>query len=295
MGRDLAASIPEAAEQFRLADEAAGFSLSTLCFEGPDDALRETRNAQPALLAASLAALAALRAAGVPEPCAVAGHSLGEYTALVAADALDPADAIRLVRLRGERMSDAAAETAGSMAAVVGLDDAILLELCARDPGIVVVANFNSPGQAVISGEAASVARVGEAAKAAGAKRVIPLPVSGAFHSPLMASAAKAMSAALAEAAFSMLRIPVYANVTARLVDGPDALPGLLADQIVGSVRWVETIRHMAADGVERFVEVGPGKVLSGLLRRIVAGAELHTVEDRTSLEKTAEALLAGE
>jgi [acyl-carrier-protein] S-malonyltransferase len=287
MGKDLAERYPASAEVFRRADEALGFSLSRLCFEGPDEALRDTANAQPALLAAGIAACEAFRSSCDLRPDALAGHSLGEYSALVAAGALSLETGLKLVRKRGELMAAAGAARGGAMAAVIGLDNDDLQALCDADPGQVVIANLNSPGQAVISGETDAVERVGAAAKSGGAKRVVPLAVSGAFHSPLVQDAADRLAAPLEEAEIQAPAMPVYSNVTARPASDASDLRRLLARQVVSQVRWDETARNMAEEGIDLFIEFGPGKVLSGLLKRIVPSAATLNVEDSASLEKT--------
>ncbi len=274
MAADVYQASALARDLFAQADEAlAGCGLpaplSQLCFEGPDDLLKQTEIAQPALLAASYV-LYRVGQAKVGEPSFCAGHSLGEYTALVAAGSLDFAVALRLVRRRGELMRDAAAANPGSMAAVLNLDDETVTSLCGQADGIVVPANFNSPGQVVISGEAAAVSAVSAAAKAAGG-RGMPLRVSGAFHSPLMASAAEAMATELAAIDFAPARVPVVQNVTAAPTTDPDQLRAGLAQQVTGSVRWTQSVQAMVAAGVTTLVECGPGAVLTGLLKRIDA------------------------
>jgi [acyl-carrier-protein] S-malonyltransferase len=291
MGRDLAEQFPAAAEVLEAADSALGFSLSRLCFEGPEEALKDTSNAQPAIVAVSIAAYEAFRAAGGPPADMMAGHSLGEYSALAAAGAMDAETGIRLVRKRGELMAEAGRKRGGAMAAVLGLDNEVLIRLCEEDAGTVVVANWNSPGQAVISGEADAVERVSAAAKGAGAKRAVPLPVSGAFHSPLMQEASEAMAGVLADAPLSAPSVPLYANVTALPVDEGYALKDLLTEQIVSQVRWEETVRNMIGDGARTFVELGPGKVLSNLIRRIDGSVAVYNVEDSASLKTTLAAL----
>lgn len=293
MGRDLAKHHPAAAKVLESADAALGFSLSQICFEGPEEALKDTANAQPAIVAASIAAYEAFRAAGGPQADMMAGHSLGEYSALIAAGAMNAATGIRLVRKRGELMAEAGRKRGGAMAAVLGLENEILKRICDDDSGTVGVANLNSPGQAVISGETDAVERVSAAAKEAGAKRVVSLPVSGAFHSPLVQEAADGMAGILAQAPMSAPGVPVYANVTARPVEDGYALKDLLTEQIVSQVRWEETVRNMIADRARTFVELGPGKVLSGLVRRIDDSVTVYNVEDSASLEKTLAALNA--
>ncbi len=293
MGRELYERSAAARAVYDAADAALGFSIARLCFDGPDAALTATENAQPALLATSIALLAALAerqstdyvkySARVAGCCA--GHSLGEYSALTAAGALDLAGAVTLVRRRGELM---AAARDGAMAAVLGLDEERLEFVC-RDAsgadGTVVIANFNAPGQLVISGDDAAVARVEPLAKAAGAKRVIALSVSAAFHSPLMAAAAAGMADALASAAIGEQRIPVIGNVDAALLADAAAIRAELAAQITAPVRWIASIRAMVTRGVTTFVEIGPGAVLTGLVRRITPDARLVNVKDLASLE----------
>jgi len=225
MGRDLWERYPEAKALFEEADAALGFSLSALCFDGPEEELRQTAVTQPAVFVHSVAAWKLLAALGA-EPACTAGHSLGEYSALVAAGALEFAEGLRLVKRRGELMQQAGAERPGTMAAIIGLDDAQVIDLCAQaaEAGIVVPANFNAPGQLVVSGEEAGVARLGELASQAGAKRVIPLAVSGAFHSPLMEPAARLMEGLLRQAALAAPRVPVISNVAARPVEDPEEL-----------------------------------------------------------------------
>lgn len=289
MARDLFAASPAARAVFEQADAALDFAVSRLCFEGPEEALTATENAQPALLTASVAALAALAessdvAAFVAARASfVAGHSLGEYAALVAAGALDFATALRLVRRRGELMAQA---DQGGMAAVIGLDAAALEEACREASSgdeLVVVANYNAPGQLVISGASAAVERAGAVARAAGAKRIIPLRVSAAFHSPLMRGTAEGLLPALAAAELRDARVPVLANVTAEPLTAAVALRGELEQQVTAPVRWIASVERMAAAGVETFVEVGPGAVLSGLVRRIAPGARTVSVNDVAS------------
>jgi [acyl-carrier-protein] S-malonyltransferase len=294
MGKDLAEHHPAAARVLEEADRVLGFPLTRLCYEGPEEALKDTANAQPAIVAVSIAAYEAFRAAGGPQAAMMAGHSLGEYSALIAAGAMDFSTGVRLVRQRGEFMAEAGRARGGAMAAVLGLDTGELQRLCDDDPGTVIIANYNSPGQLILSGEADAVERVGAAAKAAGAKRVLPLPVSGAFHSPLVRDASDRMARVLSEAPITTPALPVYENVTARPVEDAYALKDLLTQQIVSSVRWEETVRNMIADGAQTFVELGPGKVLSGLVRRIDDSVTVFNVEDSASLEKTLQVLDAG-
>lgn len=270
MGKSLAETFPAARRVFEEADEALGFPLSGLCFNGPADELKRTENTQPAILTVSVAAWRTLAEKGIRGDF-VAGHSLGEYSAMVAAGALDFADAVRLVRKRGRYMQEAVPEGVGAMAALLmmpeGKLDAVLAE--AAQGEVVTAANFNSPDQTVIAGHAGAVARAMELAKAAGAKRAIPLPVSAPFHCPLMKPAQQRLTADLQATTFRDLTVPLVNNASARPVTkGSDARQGLI-DQVPSPVRWLETIRFLAANGVTRALEVGPGAVLSGLVRNI--------------------------
>jgi [acyl-carrier-protein] S-malonyltransferase len=270
MGKALAEAYTAARRVFEEADEALDFPISKLCFEGPEEDLKLTRNTQPALLTVSTAAFAVLRESGF-EPDYVAGHSLGEYSALVAAGGLRFADAVRLVRQRGQYMQEAVAPGVGAMAALLKLPegalDAILAE--AAQGEVVTAANLNSPDQTVIAGHAAAVHRAMELAKAAGAKRAILLPVSAPFHCPLMKPAQERLALILDATAFSDLRVPLINNWQAREIRGAaDAKQGLY-QQVPNPVRWLESIRYLATQGVGRFIEVGAGAVLTGLLRNI--------------------------
>jgi len=277
MGKDLAERFPEARDTLQAIDEALAFPLSGLMFEGPEDELTQTHNAQPAILAHSAAVFAAVHTAG-PAPVAAAGHSLGEYSAYVTAGSLTAADAARLVRKRGELMHQAGTERPGTMAAVLGLATAQVEAACreaSRDGQVATPANLNAPDQTVISGDPDAVRRAGEACKARGAKRVIPLKVSGAFHSPLMAPAASRLRIALDRAPFGDPGFPVIANATAEPVHDAARARRLLTEQLTTPVRWVECVLKAAAlagDGA-RFIEIGPGNVLAGLVKRIVPGA----------------------
>jgi len=278
MGRDLHASSAAARRVFDLADAVCARPITRLCFEGPEEELRRTDVAQPALVAVEVAALAALaELAGLgDDPTAAlaplgarwtAGHSLGEYAAAVAAGALSPEDGLRLAAERGCLM---AAAPAGTMAAILGLDAERLRPICAAVDGLVVIANDNAPGQVVLSGEPEAVRRAGEAARAAGAWRVIALNVDGAFHSPLMAEAARVFAGSLEVVALREPRIPVVGNVSARPLESAAAVRAELAEQIASPVRWREGLEWLAAAGAGRLVECGPGNVLSGLARRAV-------------------------
>jgi [acyl-carrier-protein] S-malonyltransferase len=271
MGKDLADAFPEARRVWEEADEALGFSLSRLCWEGPEDELTLTRNAQPALLAHSAAAWAVVRDAGIEVVCA-AGHSLGEFSAYHAAGSLGLADALRTVRRRGELMFEGGQKRPGTMAAVLGLDDDVVEGVCreaSADGSVVVPANFNTPGQVVVSGDVDAVHRAGSMLMDAGAKKVQPLNVSGAFHSPLMAVAEAGLQAQLEGAEFRDPAFPVVSNVTAHPVTDAGEARRLLVEQLTSAVRWSYSVRTMLELGVTRFLEVGTGKVLTGMLKRI--------------------------
>lgn len=289
MARDLAERFPEARDTLAAIDDALGVALSRLMAEGPDDELQATFNAQPAILAHSAAVLA-VAGSRLEGAIGAAGHSLGEYSAYVAAGSLTPIDAARLVRRRGELMQQAGSERPGTMSAVVGLDAAEVMRACreasAEGPGEAVAANLNAPDQVVISGDPAAVARAGERCRAAGARRVIPLKVSGAFHSPLMAPAAAGLAEVLAGVSFTDPRAPVIANASASPVRTAAEARRLLVEQLTAPVRWVECVRALAALAPEvRFVELGPGTVLSGLVRRILPGATCLSLGTAAELE----------
>ena len=270
MGRDIYREYPVAREIFDRADEILGFSLTGLCFCGPEEELRQTIFTQPAVFVHSVAAWHVLAAAGI-EPACVAGHSLGEYSALVAARVLEFEEALKLVERRSQFMQLAGEERPGGMVAVLGLEDQRVEEICRQGAGsgIAVAANFNAPGQVAVSGDMAALERVGELAREAGAKRVIPLEVSGAFHSPLMEPAAREMTSLLEAARLYSPQRPVITNVAARPVEEVEDLRRHLIAQITHPVRWSESVQCMARMGVECAAEVGPGAVLKGLVRRI--------------------------
>lgn len=280
MGKDLAERFPQARDTFAAIDEALGVGLSQIMFQGPEDELTATQNAQPAILAHSVAVFAVVGEKMAGTPVAAAGHSLGEYSAYVTAAALDAAEAAKLVRRRGELMHKAGQERPGTMAAVLGLATKEVEAACAeasQQASVVVAANINAPDQTVISGDPDAVARAGDACKQRGAKRVIPLKVSGAFHSPLMGPAQNHLQLALERAAFRDPAFPVIANATAEVVKDAGRARRLLSDQLTAAVRWVECMQHaarVAGDGA-RFVEIGPGQVLAGLLKRIVPQANV--------------------
>lgn len=294
MGRALAEAEPLARETFERADAALGFALTRIMWEGPEDELRKTVHAQPALLAHGVAAWRLLERAGV-RPDFTAGHSLGEYTACVAAGALSFEDAIRLVHRRGELMYRAGIERPGTMAAILGLDADAVREVCteAAAAGVVVAANLNAPGQVVISGEVDAVERACALAKEKGAKRAIRLVVSGAFHSPLMGAAAEGLRTALSVVELRDAACPVVCNVDARPVRRADEIRDALERQLLGAVRWEESMRLLLERGAGGFVEAGTGKVLRGLLRTIDREARSWNVEDPGSLRETLAALEA--
>ena len=295
MGQALAAASPAAAAVWKEADEALGFALSRLCFEGPEPELSLTANTQPAVLTASVAAAAALAERGV-RPHLAAGHSLGEYSALVVAGALPFAAAVRLVRKRGEFMQEAVPVGAGAMAALFGVELSTAEEVCAEaaEGEVVGVANINSPGQIVIAGHRGAVERAVKAAAERGGKKSILLPVSAPFHSALMKPAADRLAANLEAVPVSAPRIPVVRNVDAGLTTSADEIKPYLVRQVASPVRWTDCVARLAREGATVFVEVGPGRVLSGLLRRTLDGARGHAVEDPASLEKTLAALAGG-
>jgi [acyl-carrier-protein] S-malonyltransferase len=297
MGKDLADAFPEARRVWEEADDALGFALSRLCWEGPDDELTLTRNAQPALLASSAAVWAVVRAADIDVVCA-AGHSLGEFSAYHAAGSLSLADALRTVRRRGELMYESGLQRPGTMAAVLGLDDDVIEGVCreaSTDASVVVPANFNTPGQVVVSGDVDAVNRAGSMLMDAGARKVQPLNVSGAFHSPLMAVAEPGLQAQLDSVDFRDPAFPVVSNVSAHPVNHAEDARRLLVEQLTSAVRWTYCVRTMLELGVTRFLEVGTGKVLTGMLKRIdpaagPMGAALGTADQVRSFMEAAAA-----
>ena len=297
MGRDLYEKFPVAREVFEEADDALGFSLSTLCFEGPEEMQKLTEHTQPAILTVSVAAQRVMREHGIV-PSYAAGHSLGEYSAHVAAGTLSFADAVKTVRNRGRYMQQSVPAGLGAMAAILGMPAGEVLAACMQastETGrLVSPANFNSPDQTVISGEAAGVARAADVAKEMGAKRAVMLSVSAPFHCALMQPAQDALSTDLHHLAFADAAIPVAANVDAQFVQAADAARDALVRQVTGAVRWVEGMRLLMGEDVTHYIEVGPGKVLCGLMRQIDRTQKCSNVEDSASLEKT-QALLAAE
>lgn len=294
MGKDLAEKFPVAQRTFEEADAALGFSISQLCFEGPEEQLKLTEYQQPAICTVSVAALRVLADKGIT-PAVVAGHSLGEYAANVAAGSLDFADAVRTVRQRGRFMQEAVPQGQGAMAAVLGLSSEETARACddaaAETQNIVSAANFNSPEQTVISGDAAAVERAAELCRTRGAKKVVMLKVSAPFHCALMQPAQDRLAELLGGLTFRDAQVPVCVNVDARLETNGDKLREALVRQVTGAVRWAESMRVVIGQGPKAWVEVGPGRVLSGLMRQIDRGQTCVNVEDGASLEK---ALAAG-
>jgi len=282
MGQSLAYASEPAGEVFRAADEALGEPLSELCFNGPADELDQTVNAQPAILAVSIAMLRALeeRLGGAPRPAFMAGHSMGQYSAMVAAGVISLEDGLRLVRERGRQMQASARE--GAMAAVIGLDEARIPDLLAagRAAGEFTLANRNSPGQIVVSGTRVAVDAAVAAARELGARRAIVLPVSVAAHSPLMARAADAMRKVLADVSFADPATPLLANADARLLTSAEECRAELVEHLTRGVDWVAAVEHMTGAGVDAFAEVGPGKVLTGLIRRIASDTQAAALDE---------------
>jgi len=290
MGRGWARELPTARSWFDRANAALGYDLAALCFDGPEAELTRTENAQPGIFLVSWVALQLLRER-VPGLSfqAAAGLSLGEFTALTAAGALGFEDGLNLVRQRGRFMQEACAATRGGMAAIIGLDETPTREVCAQAG--VTLANLNCPGQLVISGPAEHIARACELARARGARRALPLPVAGAYHSPLMASAQPKLQAELERVTLRPPAVPVIANVTARPHDGPETLRARLVEQVTSPVRWEESMRYLIEQGFTRFLELGPGTALTGFMKRIAKTAQVYNVADMASLAATAAAL----
>jgi [acyl-carrier-protein] S-malonyltransferase len=296
MGKDLAENSPAAREVFEEADEVLGFSLSRLCFEGPVEQLQLTENTQPAILATSIASLRAMEAAGFPVPDFLAGHSLGEYSALVAAGSLSLADAVRVVRSRGRYMQEAVAIGVGAMAAVMGAALSDIERLCVEASAgeVCAPANINSPNQVVIAGNATAIDRAIALLQAAGAKRVIKLNVSAPFHCALMMPAQERLAVDLAELKFQDLRTPLVNNAEARIIDNGQEARAALVKQVSSPVRWLESIELLISQEVKTFVEVGPGKVLSGLVRQISRDVKCLNVEDSSLSDKLHQFVVAG-
>lgn len=290
MGRELSERFPVAAATFAEADEALGFSISKLCFEGPEEELRLTENTQPAILTVSVAAARVLAGEGI-EPALAAGHSLGEWSAHVIAGTLSFADAVRAVKARGRAMQQAVPAGQGAMAAVLMLDAAQVAEACAEAAAEtgqpVAAANLNSAGQTVISGATAAVEKAAAIAKAKGARRAVMLPVSAPFHCAMMQPAQEEVARVLQGIQLSNPRIPVAANVSGKLVTTAEEVRDALIRQVTGAVRWVDCIQALVAAGASTFIEAGPGKVLTGLMKQIDAAQKALNVEDASSFEKT--------
>ena len=288
MGKDLLETFPQAREVFERVDEALGEKLSELCFSGPADLLKRTDNAQPAILTVSLAVHRVIEAETGLIPAALAGHSLGEYSALVVGGSLDLETAAKLVRIRGRLMEESVPSGVGGMGAILGLTREAVEILCrdAAEEEVLVPANFNGPGQIVISGHIGAVRRAVEMAGQRGAKRAVTLEVSGPFHSPLMKKVEAGLRDALARVKFRDLRIPVAANFHAGFYRSKDEMPDLLSKQVCHPVRWEDSVRMLYSSGVDQVLELGPGRVLSGLVRRIEPEIKVSSVENVSSFQK---------
>lgn len=292
MGKDLYESFESAKNVFDAADRVLNKEITTLCFEGPEDALKQTVNTQPCIVTMSIAAMEALKSEFDISPDYVAGHSLGEYCAMYSAGVMSLENTLKAIQKRADLMGST---KGGAMAAVLNAPEGALEEALkeASSIGYVDVANYNSPAQVVITGDEKTVAKAGELLMAKGARRVVPLAVSGAFHSKFMANAGKEFEAFVSELALDDAKIPVITNVDAQLTVDKDDFKVKMPKQIYSSVHWTQTIQKMATDGVEIFVEIGPGKVLAGLNKKIVPEAKVYNVFDKASLEATVEALKA--
>ena len=292
MGKDLYDNFEVSKKVFEEADKALGFAVSKLCFEGPKEELDKTENTQPAIVTTSIAALKALEEKGIKGDIA-AGLSLGEYSALVYSKAFQFNDAVKLVKKRGKYMQEAVPQGVGAMAAVLGLEAEKVKEVCikASSFGIVEPANYNCPGQIAIAGEVIAVEKAAQLAKEAGAKRVVMLQVSGPFHTSMLSPAAEKLSLELQNVNIENLTVPVITNVTGNYVESKDSVKELLKKQVKSSVLWEDTIRRMLADGVDTFIEIGPGKTLSGFVKKIDRTVKVFNVEDSESLNKCVEGL----
>ena len=290
MGQELAAALPSAQEWFDRGNAALGYDLAAICFNGPDTELTKTENAQPGIFLVSWIAFEMLKERVAITFEATAGLSLGEFTALAAAGALSFEDGLRVVRQRGRFMQEACEITQGGMAAIIGLDEARTREVCAETG--VVLANLNCPGQLVISGESKKILQAIDLAKARGARKAIPLPVAGAYHSPLMASAQPKLEAELAKLALNVTRVPVISNVYALPYGRPSQIGAGLVEQVTSSVRWEESMRCLLGQGFTRFIELGPGTTLTGFMKRINQEVQVLNVADVASLEATVKALV---
>lgn len=290
MGKDLAEKYPAARQWFDRANAALGYDLTSICFNGPEPELTKTENAQPGIFLVSWIALGLLKQQTAElKADAAAGLSLGEFTALTAAGAMSFDDCLKVLRARGRSMQEACEATRGSMAAIIGLDEGPTREVCAEAD--VQLANLNCPGQLVISGELEKINKACELAKARGAKRALPLPVAGAYHSRLMASAQPKLAAALDAATFNAPAVPVISNVTAQPHGAPTEIKARLVEQVTASVRWEDSIRYLLGQGFTRFIELGPGTALAGFMKRIDKTAQVLSVGDVASLEATVQAV----
>jgi [acyl-carrier-protein] S-malonyltransferase len=284
MGKDIFETFPAAKTVFETADAVLGLAISQLSFIGPEEQLRQTINAQPAIVTLSLALLAVIQEKANIAPALVAGHSLGEYTALAATGALSFAETIRLARKRGQLMQLAGQEKPGGMAAIIGLEDDVVAEVCLEAD--VYVANYNSPGQVAISGEKEKITAAMALATARGARKVVPLQVSGAFHTPLMGPAAQGLTLAIASLVLLPPAMPIVANTDARPVATAEAIKKELSLQMTHAVQWQKSVEYMSAQGIDTFVEIGPGKVLTGLIKRIKPEAKTLNISDACSLRE---------
>ena len=288
MGQDVFSDSPSARAIFEQADRSLGFSLSQICFNGPDDELIKTINVQPAIVAISIALLSAAKeyvgSEYFPKPYCIAGHSLGEYTALAAAGVLTISETICLARERGRLMHQAGQINPGAMAAIIGLDEKTLAEICSKTE--TYIANYNCPGQMVISGKAENIEKAGEMAKTKGAIRVIPLQVSGAFHTPLMSLAAQGLSDYINGVNIKDADVPIVANTSAEAITSSDSIKQELINQLCRSVQWQHSVEYMINDGVDTFIEIGPGKVLCGLIKRINKEVRTINICDIESIKK---------
>ena len=293
MGKDLADNNPAAREVFEEADTALGFALSELCFNGPAEQLQLTENTQPAILTVSVAALRALEAEGFPKPDFVAGHSLGEYSALVAADSLSLTDAVKTVRARGRYMQEAVPVGAGAMAAILGAELEVVINACkeAAQGQVCSAANINSPNQVVIAGDTAAIDRAIELLQERGAKRALKLKVSAPFHCALMQPAQERLAVQLKGITFEKLATPLVTNVDAKAINLGDHARDALVRQVSQPVRWLESVEFLISQGVQSLIEIGPGKVLSGLARQIDRNLRCVNVEDKATLRATREAI----
>lgn len=287
MGKDLMRRFVSSAPLLHLAEKTLGPSFLPLCWEGPEEELRRTLNAQPALFLCALSAWYALKEQFPFTPQAFAGHSLGEYTAFTAGGSFTPERGLQLVLQRAQLMEASTQTSPGTMVALLGISLDLVKRLCEEDPGVVTIANINAPDQVVLSGEKEAVERVAQRAKEEGARRIVPLAVSGAFHSPLMASAKEEMQKALQSTPIQRPKVPVIANYTGRMIQEPEEVLFALSHQMTEAVRWVDCVQTLDRMGVEVYIECGPGKVLSNLVRRILPKAQTLNVEDLESLEST--------